>query len=88
MINPVNGEGAGQVDKFTDMAGGHSFRKKYGQRMRLKTFHKIYDYRKRFGANMCVGCGRCDDICPEYISFSSCINKVSDKILQGACNEK
>ena len=25
--------------------------------------------------NMCVGCGRCDDVCPEYISFSNCINK-------------
>jgi anaerobic sulfite reductase subunit A len=26
---------------------------------------------------MCVGCGRCDDICPEYISFSNIINKVN-----------
>ena len=27
---------------------------------------------------MCVGCGRCDDICPEYISFSTIINKLED----------
>ena len=26
---------------------------------------------------MCVGCGRCDDICGEYISFSNIINKVA-----------
>jgi anaerobic sulfite reductase subunit A len=29
---------------------------------------------------MCVGCGRCDDICPEYISFSHCINKLESVV--------
>ena len=67
-----------QVNGYTDMAGGHSFRGDKGQRMRFKVLHKVYDYKKRFGYNMCVGCGRCDDICPEYISFSACINKLSD----------
>lgn len=66
------------VDGFTDMAGGHGFRKNYGDRMRFKTMHKIYDFKKRNGYHMCVGCGRCDDICPEYISFSKCINKVTN----------
>ncbi|GAB6167817.1 anaerobic sulfite reductase subunit AsrA [Clostridium carnis] len=65
-----------QVDGYTDMAGGHSFRNSKGQRMRFKVLHKVYDYKKRWGYNMCVGCGRCDDICPEYISFSNCINKL------------
>lgn len=68
------------VDKFTDMAGGHVFRNDYGSRMRFKTMHKIYDFNKRFGSHMCVGCGRCDDQCPEYISFSNCINKVTKKV--------
>jgi anaerobic sulfite reductase subunit A len=71
------------LDGFCDMAGGHTFRKNKGERMRFKTFHKIYDYRKRFGVDMCVGCGRCDDVCPEYISFSSCINKLSAKLKGG-----
>lgn len=77
------------IDKFSDMAGGHGFRNKNGQRMRFKVMHKIYDFRKRFGKNMCVGCGRCDDICPEYISFAECINKVSKTLeeLKGAGNE-
>ncbi len=66
------------IDGFTDMAGGHQFRTDNGARMRFKTMHKIYDHRKRFGQNMCVGCGRCDDNCPEYISFANCINKVTD----------
>ncbi|WP_105617231.1 anaerobic sulfite reductase subunit AsrA [Vallitalea okinawensis] len=66
------------VDGYTDMAGGHSFRKKHGDRMRYKTLHKVYDFNKRFGYHMCVGCGRCDDACPQYISFSTCINKLND----------
>jgi len=68
------------LDGFTDMAGGHRFREKNGQRMRFKAFHKVYDFKKRFGENMCVGCGRCDDVCPEYISFSNCINKLAREI--------
>lgn len=69
-----------QVDGYTDMAGGHSFRKDKGQRMRFKVMHKVYDYKKRWGYHMCVGCGRCDDICPEYISFSECVNKLKDAV--------
>lgn len=75
------------LDGFTDMAGGHSFRKNKGERMRFKTFHKIYDYRRRFGVDMCVGCGRCDDVCPEYISFSGCINKLSRRLGEGRKND-
>ena len=66
------------VDGFTTMAGGHEFRKTKGERMRFKAMHKIYDFNKRFGYHMCTGCGRCDNVCPQYISFSSCINKVND----------
>ncbi len=68
------------VDKFTDMAGGHTFRKDNGSRMRFKTMHKIYDFKKIYGTAMCVGCGRCDDFCPEYISFANCINKVQKRV--------
>ena len=68
------------VDGFTDMAGGHSFRDKNGERMRFKTMHKINDFYKRFDEHMCVGCGRCDDVCPEYISFSKCINKLNELV--------
>jgi anaerobic sulfite reductase subunit A len=68
------------VDGFTDMAGGISFRKDNGSRMRFKVLHKIYDYKKRFGEHMCVGCGRCDDNCPEYISYSGCINRLNKAV--------
>ena len=66
-----------QVDGYTSIAGGHAFREKHGQRMRFKSMHKIHDFKERFGYNMCVGCGRCDDACPQYISFSEAIDKVS-----------
>jgi anaerobic sulfite reductase subunit A len=65
------------VDGYSDMAGGHGFRKDKKDRMRFKVMHKVYDFKKRAGYHMCVGCGRCDDICPEYISFSNCINKLN-----------
>lgn len=68
------------VPGYTDMAGNISFRKANGDKMRFKVMHKVYDYKKRFGYHMCVGCGRCDDICPEYISFSNCINKLEKAV--------
>jgi anaerobic sulfite reductase subunit A len=66
------------VDGFTDVAGGGSYRKKHGERMRFKVLHKVYDFKQRNGYQMCVGCGRCDDVCPEYISFSAILNKLEE----------
>lgn len=76
------------VDGFTDVAGGGSYRAKNGQRMRFKALHKVYDYKKRNGYHLCVGCGRCDDICPEYISFSHTINQLENAMEEVRQNEK
>lgn len=63
------------------MAGGHSVRQNAGDKMRFKTMHKIYDYKRRFGGeNMCVGCGRCDIRCPKDIHFSETIQKLSEEV--------
>lgn len=75
------------VDGFTDVAGGGSYRKKNGERMRFKTLHKVYDFKKRFGFQMCVGCGRCDDTCPEYISFSHIINRLGEAMEEVSGND-
>ena len=72
------------VDGYTNVAGGGQYRRSKGERMRFKVLHKIYDFKKRFGYQMCVGCGRCDMICPEYISFSACINKVNQAVQEEA----
>ena len=69
------------VDGYTNVAGGGQYRRSQGERMRFKVLHKIEDFRKRFGYTMCVGCGRCDDVCPEYISYSNIINKVNEASL-------
>ncbi|MGL4853763.1 MAG: anaerobic sulfite reductase subunit AsrA [Lentisphaeria bacterium] len=69
------------VDSFTDMAGGHSFRKNGGERMRFKVMHKIHDHKKRFKEHhMCVGCGRCDDKCPVFISFANTVNNLAIEV--------
>ena len=44
--------------------------------MRYKVLHKIRDFERRFGMPMCVGCGRCDDVCPEYISMANCMARI------------
>lgn len=67
-------------DDYTLVAGGGCFRQKAGERMRFKVLHKVLDFKKRAGFQMCVGCGRCDAICPEYISLTHCIN---EKLPQG-----
>ena len=36
----------------------------------------------------CVGCGRCDTVCPEYISYSACINKLNQAVRAEAGKEE
>ena len=70
-----------QIEGFTDMAGGHVFRKTAGERMRYKVLHKFHDYKARFkDFHMCVGCGRCTSRCPEFISITATVNKMAKAI--------
>ena len=66
-----------QIKDFSLLAGNHDFRTTNGDKMRYKVLHKIIDFKKRYGFSMCVGCGRCDEVCPEYISLSKCIEKIN-----------
>lgn len=77
-----------QVPGFTTMAGGHEFRKPNGQKVRFRVMHKFYDYKKRWGYHMCIGCGRCSDICPEYIGVPECVNKLQDAMDEVNSNDK
>lgn len=67
-----------QIKHFSLLAGGHDFRASNGQRLRYKVLHKIHDFSKAFGRPMCVGCGRCDEVCPEYISMKKCLQKIAN----------
>jgi len=67
-----------QVDGFTTVAGGGSYRKTAGDKMRFKVLHKFHDYKARFGeSHMCVGCGRCTHRCPELISITHTLEKMN-----------
>ena len=77
-----------QVPGFTTIAGGHEFRQPNGQKVRFRVMHKFYDYKKRWGYNMCIGCGRCSDICPEYIDVPTCVNKLQDAMDEVNSNDK
>ncbi len=76
--------GSCMINGYTNVAGGGEYRKTNGERMRFKVLHKIYTHRKRFDHDMCVGCGRCDMVCPEYISYSNIINKVDQAVKEEA----
>lgn len=91
--NPQMGERRRQwascmVPGFSNMAGGHGFRGKAGERLRYRALHKVNDYKARNGIeHMCVGCGRCDDRCPQYIKFSLTINKMTAAVRQALAEE-
>ncbi len=74
--------GSCMLNGYTTVAGGGEYRRENGDRMRFKVLHKIYDHRRRFGYDMCVGCGRCTTVCPEYISFPNIINKVNRAVTE------
>ncbi|MCS7254301.1 MAG: 4Fe-4S dicluster domain-containing protein [Armatimonadota bacterium] len=49
---------------FTMHASGHNPRPTQAHRYRQRTMHKFSYFPLRYGVNMCVGCGRCIDVCP------------------------
>lgn len=70
-----------QIAGFDQMAGQREFRATAGDRMRYKVLHKFHDYKARFqDSHMCVGCGRCTHRCPEFISISATVNKMSEAV--------
>lgn len=73
------------LDTFTMTAGGAKARQTPGENMRFKALHKMYDFRQRFDfdGNMCVGCGRCVNRCPQEIDFIDTINGFRDALEQG-----
>lgn len=72
-----------QVSGFDDMAGGVCFRRDAASRVRYRILHKFRDYKARFGDHhMCVGCGRCTDRCPQYISITATLEKMAAAVAE------
>ncbi|HHL40329.1 MAG TPA: hypothetical protein ENJ37_07475 [Deltaproteobacteria bacterium] len=61
---------------FAKVAGGHDFRKTRAQRLRHRFLRKFQYQRDRFGALMCVGCGRCSRACLVEIDIAEVTNGI------------
>lgn len=62
---------------FQREAGGHNPSAEAGQRVERFWLHKFaHDTQQRFGQYGCVGCGRCDQVCPGAIGIHGVMSKV------------
>ena len=63
---------------FTLEASGHNPRPTGKERMRQRIMHKFNYFVKNFGANACVGCGRCFRNCPVNNNLIKTIKKIKN----------
>jgi len=67
-------DGCAFVD-FTLHASGENPRPTKKERYRQRVFHKFEYFKKNFGENLCVGCGRCIRHCPVKIDIADIVDK-------------
>jgi len=60
---------------FTLQASGENPRPTKKERYRQRVFHKFDYFKKIFGENLCVGCGRCIRHCPVKIDIADIVDK-------------
>ncbi len=65
-----------QLKSFTEVAGGHTFRKEVYKRLRHFAYHKLHWSKEQYGERMCVGCGRCVTACPVHINIFRITNNL------------
>jgi len=58
---------------FTLQASGENSRPTRKERYRQRVFHKFDYFKKKFGVNLCVGCGRCIRHCPVKMDISEIV---------------
>ncbi|MFH1545642.1 MAG: phosphoglycerate kinase [archaeon] len=66
-----------QLKRFTRVSGDHIFRKSRTSRLRHFILHKLLYHKKNFPQHLCVGCGRCIDVCPVSIDIVKIVNNIS-----------
>ena len=62
---------------FSECAEEQDYKALNGDRLKRKVYHKMGEEGIVNCQSICVGCGRCDDVCPRRISFSECITKLA-----------
>lgn len=60
---------------FTVQTSGEDPRPTKRERYRQRVFHKFDYFKKNFGENLCVGCGRCIRHCPVKIDIADIVDK-------------
>ncbi|MFH1854043.1 MAG: 4Fe-4S dicluster domain-containing protein [Candidatus Omnitrophota bacterium] len=61
---------------FTLEASGVNPRPTKKERYRQRVYHKFDYFKKNFGENLCVGCGRCIRHCPVKIDIADIVDKI------------
>ncbi len=62
--------------EYTIHTSGHNPRPTRMNRIRNRVYHKFKYYPDNFNAFLCVGCGRCVDLCPVNIDIIDIIDRV------------
>ncbi len=62
--------------EYSLVAGGHNFREKRADRLKLWYTHKLQAYIGQYGKPSCVGCGRCIETCPVEINVKTVANSL------------
>jgi formate hydrogenlyase subunit 6/NADH:ubiquinone oxidoreductase subunit I len=62
------------IKDHTKVAGGYVFREERWKRFRHRIYHQLKWFREKYGRHLCVGCGRCIDICPTGIDMVDIVN--------------
>jgi sulfhydrogenase subunit beta (sulfur reductase) len=62
--------------EYSLVAGGHNFRGKRADRLKLWYTHKLQAYIGQYGKPSCVGCGRCIETCPVEINVKTVANSL------------
>ncbi|MEN8097627.1 MAG: 4Fe-4S dicluster domain-containing protein [Chloroflexota bacterium] len=73
---------------YRTIAGGHNSRPQKGQRIRNRFYCKFHYYPVDYGAEGCVGCGRCIDVCPVNIDIVEVLHNVDTLLRQPATEVK
>lgn len=64
---------------FTRVAGGFVFRENKVNRFRHRIYHKLKYFKDQYNKHLCVGCGRCINVCPANIDMLDIIERIGTK---------
>lgn len=65
-----------EVKDFTRVAGDYSFRDKRYSRYRHRIMHKFKYFKDKYAVHLCVGCGRCIDVCPAGLDMIKTVERL------------